>query len=48
MLHRAQELIYTTLGLHPSGDAAMRKYYWSILSRHFDVNILLSRKFLGF
>lgn len=36
VLHRAQELIYTTLGLHPSGDAAMRKYYWSILSRHFD------------
>lgn len=40
MLYRALELIYATLGLHPSGDVVMRKYYWSVISRRFDVSNL--------
>jgi hypothetical protein len=40
VLHRAQELIFGTLSFHPSVNAVMKKYYWSVLSQHFDVSNL--------
>lgn len=40
VLHRAQELIFGTLSFHPSVNAVMKKYYWSVLPQHFDVSNL--------